>query len=196
MQAAFSCDFVLGRGFHYRPAAQRAPQKTADPALAGSARTQFLRFLGGALSSLVAIGQAAQRAPKKHGPGPRRLRAHTVSTRPHLSDFLWAGALWLCCETRPRLASLAAWPACAAYSQPDTANHANMLKTQPWQLRVRRTVVSCLGWPFVFGRCLLACCLIAPYRGAVLSFPALKMLCLWRLRMKTLDRACVILEEI
>jgi hypothetical protein len=46
--------FFLGRGFTIGQAAQRAPQKTTDPALAGSVRTRCPRthnwclFLGGA----------------------------------------------------------------------------------------------------------------------------------------------------
>jgi hypothetical protein len=35
--------FWGGEGLHYRPAAQRAPQKTTDPALAGSVRTRCPR---------------------------------------------------------------------------------------------------------------------------------------------------------
>jgi hypothetical protein len=54
--------FFLGGAFHYRPAAQRAPQK-------------------------------------KHGPGPRGLRAHAVSTHPQLLFLLFFSdcllAVWL-----------------------------------------------------------------------------------------------------
>jgi hypothetical protein len=53
--------FFLGRGFHYRPAAQRAP-------------------------------------PKPHGPGPRGLRAHAVST----VIIFWGGAFTITITGRAR----------------------------------------------------------------------------------------------
>jgi hypothetical protein len=102
--------FFLGRGFTIGQAAQRAPQKTTDPALAGSVRTRcprthnwFAFFFGEGLH--YRPGSAA-RPPKNHGPGPRGLRAHYILP---VASLTFRHSMRSC--------SIASW-CCSAFVQP------------------------------------------------------------------------------